>query len=144
MKELRRQMVEPAALRIQSFIRGYLGRGLVKDMYRRRLLQTLQIWAHGKTSNLLDRPFIKTAMINGKDCTIWVDLAIHVSRTPSRPLKNLYSAKDVKDIMKIIEEIRKQEKGKAEIMKREYSMRILDRENMLKADKESTFIQAWE
>ena len=108
------------------------------------MMLLLKLWAHGKTSTLFDRPFIKTAMIDGKDCTIWVDLAVHVSRIPSRPFKDLYSPKDVKDIIKKIEKIQREEKVQADVMRREYKQRMIDRENMSKADKESSFIQAWE
>ena len=144
MQELRPQRIEPSVRLIQRCIRGYLGRGLVKDLYRIRLLLHLKIWAHGRTSTLFNRPFVKTAMIDGKDCTIWVDLAVHASRISCRPFKNLFSAKDIRDIIKKIEKIQIEEKSQADLMKGEYKRRMLERENMINADKESKFIQAFE
>lgn len=41
-----------AAVLIQRVFRGFLGRAIVKNIERRKLLKFLRNWSHGKTGNL--------------------------------------------------------------------------------------------
>ena len=130
---------DAAVVTIQRCIRGYMSRGIVKDMYRKRLLLELKVWGNGQTSSLLNRETVKELKLG-----LYVEMAIQTSRAASRPLRGLHSVETVKKHLENIRHIQEREILCAAEKKRGYVRRGEERRQMIEEDHQSAFIESVE
>eukprot|EP01033_Poteriospumella_lacustris_P001271 gene1271-925_t len=80
-----------AAMLIQRVFRGFLGRGIVLNIERRKLLRFLRNWSRGKTAHLF-----QISVLQEIDAQATIYTAISFAMLPSKPLRNLPSMKTLR------------------------------------------------